>query len=100
LRAFVEKTAASLDKHIHLLIVDLHPPGKRDPLTLAAYECGLSIRAYVVNVAVADPLTDMPLFVEPEKAVDVPLEATYQAAFATLPRRWQRVLEAPAGRLP
>ncbi len=41
-----------------------------------------------------DVLIDMPLFLEPEKAVDVPLEATYNAAFAEVPRRWRRVLES------
>src|SRR5262249_31510031 len=108
-----------LDKRIHLLIVDLFPPGRRDPqgihgeiwdeiagqeyvapkdkpLTLAAYESGLTIRAYVVHAAVGDVLADMPLFLEPEKAVEAPLEATYNAAFAEVPRRWRRVLEAPA----
>jgi hypothetical protein len=118
LRAFVTKAAELLDKQIHLLIIDLHPPGRRDPqgihgeiweeiageeytglkdkpLTLAAYESGLSVRAYVVHVAVGDALVDMPLFLEPGQAVTVPLESTYQAAFAGFPRRWQRVLEAP-----
>jgi hypothetical protein len=119
LRAFVEKAAELLDKRIHLLILDPHPPGRRDPngihgeiwdyfageeyaspadkpLTLAAYDSGLSVRAYVVHVGVGDPLPEMPVFLEPEKAVMVPLEATYQAAFAAVPRRWQRVLETPA----
>jgi hypothetical protein len=116
LRAFVAKAAELLDKQIHLLIVDLHPPGRRDPdgihgeiwqeiagqeytapadkpLTLAAYETGLSVRAYVVHVAVGDAVADMPLFLEPGKAVSVPLEATYQVAHTELPRRWRRVLE-------
>jgi len=119
LRAFVEKAAELLDKSIHLLILDPHPPGRRDPngihgeiwdyfageeyaapadksLTLVAYESGLSVRAYVVPLRVGDALPDMPVFLEPEKAVMVPLEATYQAAFAAVPRRWQRVLETPA----
>lgn len=65
------------------------------PLTLASYDSGLVLRAYVVPVAVGDVLTDMPLFLEPEQAVEVPLEATYQAAFAAVPQRWQRVLDAP-----
>jgi hypothetical protein len=118
LRAFVQKAAELLDKGVHLLIVDLHAPGKRDPdgihgeiwqevagqeyalpanrpLTLAAYETGNALRAYVVQAAVGDPLTDMPLFLEPGKSVEVPLEATYNAAFAEVPRRWRRVLEAP-----
>lgn len=119
LRAFVEKAAELLDKRIHLLILDPHPPGRRDPngihgeiweeiageeyaasadkpLTLAAYESGLSVRAYVAHIRVGDALPDRPVFLEPEKAVMVPLETTYQAAFAALPRRWQRVLETPA----
>jgi hypothetical protein len=118
LPAFVEKAAHLLDRRIHLVILDLFPPGRRDPqgihaeiwedvagqeyvlppdkpLTLASYESGLTIRAYVVQAAVGDALTDMPLFLEPEKAVEVPLEATYNAAFAEVPRRWGRVLEAP-----
>lgn len=117
LRAFVDKAAQLLERGIHLLILDLHPPGRRDPqgihaaiweeiagkrpvlppdkrLTLAAYESGLSIKAYVVHVAVGDVLNDMPVFLEPGQAIDVPLEATYQAAYAEVPRRWRRVLEA------
>jgi hypothetical protein len=119
LRAFVAKAAELLDKRIHLLILDPHPPGRRDPngihgeiweeiageeyvappdkpLTLAAYESGLSVRAYVVHLRVGDALPERPVFLEPDKAVMVPLEATYQSAFAAVPRRWQRVLEMPA----
>jgi hypothetical protein len=118
LRAFVQKAAELLENGIHLLIIDLHPPGRRDPdgihgeiwqeiagqeyaapadkpLTLAAYESGNTVRAYVVPVAVGDALTDMPLFLEPGKAVAIPLEATYNAAFAEVPRRWRRGLEEP-----
>jgi Protein of unknown function (DUF4058) len=116
---FVEKAADLLDKKIHLLILDLHPPGRRDPqgihgaiweditgqeyeapadkpLTLAAYESDLALRAYIVHAAVDDVLTDMPLFLEPRAQVPVPLEATYRSAFAAVPRRWQRVLEIPS----
>ena len=45
--------------------------------------------------AVGQALPDMPLFLEPNGCVMVPLEATYETAFAVLPRRWQTVL-APA----
>jgi hypothetical protein len=101
-----------------LLILDLLPRAKRDPggihgeiwhkiagseydppadkpLTLAAYETGDAVRAYVVSVAVGDNLPDMPLFMAPGKAVAVPLGATYGAAFVDVPRRWRRVLETP-----
>jgi hypothetical protein len=119
LRAFVQKAAELLDHDIHLLIVDAHAPGKPDPdgihgeiwqelagqeytlpsdkpLTLAAYETGGAVRAYVVHLAVGDTLVDMPLFLEPGLAVDVPLETTYNSAFAEMPRRWRVVLEPPS----
>jgi hypothetical protein len=63
------------------------------PLTLAAYECGLSTRAYVEAVAVGDVLPDMPLFLQPGGQVPVPLERTYQTAWVAVPRRWRDVLE-------
>jgi hypothetical protein len=116
LAAFVQKAAELLESGVHLLIVDLYPPGPRDPtgihgtiwqeiageqyvpppgkpLTLAAYDSGISLRTFVEAVAVGDALPEMPLFLEPEHGVMVPLEKTYTAAFATMPRRWRRVLE-------
>jgi hypothetical protein len=115
-RAFVEKSAALLDQGVHLLIIDLHPPTPRDPqgvhgaiwedvsgqeyaapadkpLTLVAYDSALALRAYIEPFAVGDVLRDMPLFLEPGAHVLVPLESTYQSAFAALPRRWRAVLE-------
>jgi hypothetical protein len=42
----------------------------------------------------ADDLIDMPVFLNaPDSFVEIPLEATYQAAWETVPRRWQRVIE-------
>jgi hypothetical protein len=118
-QAFIDKACELLEHRIHLLIVDPFPPGRRDPngvhaaiwqevedaplqlptdkpLTLAAYECDLTTRAYIEPVAVGDLLPDMALFLVPHVYVPVPLEATYQTAFAMMPRRWQRVLEGPA----
>jgi len=115
-RSFVEKAAELLNQHVHLLFIDLLPPGHHDPhgihaaiwddiagqeylppeekpLTLVSYETALTLRAYVRPVAVGDPLPEMPLFLEPNGCVQVPLEATYQTAFALMPRRWRRVLE-------
>jgi len=119
-RAFIEKACELLEHRIHLLILDPFPPGKRDPdgihaaiwgeasddpfalppdkpLTLVAYECGLTTRAYIEPVAAGDPLPDMPLFLEPESYVMVPLEATYAAAWRAVPARWQRVIAPPPG---
>jgi hypothetical protein len=118
LRSFIEKVAAALYRGYHLLVLDLHPPGPRDPqgihgaiweeiadesyeapaakpLTLAAYSAGLAKTAYVQPIAVRDPQPDMPLFLRPEAYLNVPLEATYQAAWQGMPQRWQRVLEGP-----
>jgi Protein of unknown function (DUF4058) len=115
-RAFLSKAWELLEHRIHLLLVDPFPPGRRDPngihaaiweevedasftlppdkpLTLAAYECDLTTRAYIEPIAVGDPLPDMPLFLVPNGCVKVPLEATYQTAFAVLPIRWRSVLE-------
>jgi len=116
LRAFLDKAGELLEHRIHLLIIDLFPPTRRDPrgihaaiweavkeelfepppgeaLTLAAYECGLTTKDHVEPVAVGKALPDMPLFLESEVHILVPLENTYNAAWQALPRRWQAVLE-------
>ena len=116
LRSFVEKAVEALYRGYHLLIIDLFPPTPRDPqgihgaiwaeisdepfelpagepLTLAAYSAGPVKRAWVEPTAVGRTLIDMPLFLEPEIYVNAPLEATYQAAYRGVPRRWKQVLE-------
>ncbi len=70
MQAFVAKACEFLEHRIHMLIVDIEP------------------------IAVGDELPEMPLFVEPESHILVPLERTYQASFAGIPQRWRRVLEA------
>jgi hypothetical protein len=118
-QAFINKACELLEYGIHLLIIDPFPPGPRDPngvhaaiwqevqedefqlpadksLTLVSYECALTTRAYIEPVAVGDVLPNMPLFLEPNGCIMVPLESTYQTAYAVLPRRWQQVLEAPS----
>ena len=112
----MDKACELLEARIHLLILDPFPPGPRDPegvhaaiwgevqdepfplpadkpLTLVAYACGLTTRAYIQPVAVGDALPDMPLFLEPDACVPVSLEVTYQGAFHVLPARWRTVLE-------
>lgn len=115
LRSFVEKTAQLLDQRIHLLILDLHRPGNFDPqgihgaiweeiaqpwtapadrpLTLVGYESALTVRAFVQPLAVGEMLIDMPLYLEPDGYVLVPLETTYSRAFEALPKRWRSVVE-------
>lgn len=118
---FVEKVVWFLRHDVHLLILDLLPPTRRDPrgvhaaiweavtnqsfeppadkpLTLAAYERepGVATRAYVEPVAVGDALPEMPLFLIPGGHVLVPLGSTYQTAWESVPLRWRRVVEGGA----
>jgi hypothetical protein len=115
--SFLDKIAELLEQRVRWLVLDLHPPGPRDPqgihgaiwedltgesytaaadqpLTFVAYESAATIRAYVQGVAVGDSLIDMPLFLEPSAHVPVPLESTYQRAFAALPHRWRQVVQS------
>jgi hypothetical protein len=105
-----------LTHQIHLLIIDLQPASPRDPqgihgriweevageeyrrpadkpLTLAAYESGARVRAFIEPVSVGDTLIDMPLFLERGRHVLVPLEEAYRIAFNSVPWRWRTVLE-------
>jgi hypothetical protein len=118
LRTFVDKAASALYRGYHLLIVDLQPPGPRDPngihgaiweeiadasfrlpadkpLTLVSYSAGSKKRAYIEPVAVGDMLPDRPLFLRPGVHIPVPLEETYQTAWQNVPQRWRQVLEPP-----
>jgi hypothetical protein len=117
LLAFVRKAVEILKGRIHLLIVDLFPPGPRDPqgihkaiwdefidsdfalppdkpLTLAAYIAGEWPEGFVEPTAVGLRLPDMPLFLTPDVYVPVPLEATYQSAWEAVPSFWRDVLTA------
>jgi hypothetical protein len=121
LRAFVEKSANLVRQGIHLLVIDLLPPGKRDPqgihkaiwdelgeedfelppdkpLTLAAYDAGPPCVAYVEPVAVGDGLPPMPLFLKPELYVPAPLEPTYQGTWEAFPAPLKGLLETPVPR--
>jgi hypothetical protein len=116
LRSFVEKAVDFLRQGVHLLIVDLFPPSARDPqgihkaiwdeieeqpfelppdkpLTLAAYVATLPKTAFVEPVGVGDVLPDMPAYLDPDSYVPVPLEATYQATWASCPEDMRAVVE-------
>jgi hypothetical protein len=115
---FAAKAVDGLDAGVHLLVVDLFPPGPQDPhsmhgavlrrlgqadepydvpvgepLTLASYAAGSQVEVYLEHVAVGAVLPDMPLFVRPDRYVHVPLEATYEAAYRGMPEFWRDVVE-------
>ena len=112
---FVRKAAEFLSHEIHILILDLQPPSARDPqgihgaiwdevagqeyarptdkpLTLASYESGARVCAFIEPVQIGDSLISMPLFLSPGRYVAVPLEETYRVAFDSVPRRWRSIL--------
>jgi hypothetical protein len=63
-----------------------------EPLTLVSYDSSDPVRAFIETLAVGDPLPEMPLYLAPEFYIRLPLEAMYQAAWDTVPARWQRVI--------
>jgi hypothetical protein len=121
LRAFVEKSIECLRQGVNLLVIDVLPPTPRDPqgmykaiwdeideepfelsldkpLTLAAYVAGDLLigrepTAYVEWLGVGDVLPDMPAYLDGRGYVPVPLEATYQAAWATCPADLRELVE-------
>jgi hypothetical protein len=125
--SFVKKSLELLRNGVNLLVVDLLPPTTRDPngihraiwedytfqdpfeppagkpLTLAAYVAGdamnmIETRAYVEPVGPGDVLPDMPAYLDLTHYVPIPLEATYQAAWATCPADMRYLVEH--GKLP
>ena len=117
LRAFMDKAVQFLHAGIHLLVVDLFPPGPRDPrgihkvlwdefieneytlppdkpLTMVSYIGGEVPEAFIDPTAVGELLPDMPLFLSPEVYISVPLESTYETAWEAMPAFWRNVLTA------
>lgn len=116
-RDLLEKIGRLLAQGVHLLILDPFPPTKRDPngihgallkdidgsryplpkaepLTFVSYEADPNDDFYadVKHLAVGDPLPDMPVFLESDGCVMVPLEETYQSAWQAVPQRWRLVV--------
>ncbi|MBI4606207.1 MAG: DUF4058 family protein [Planctomycetes bacterium] len=121
LERFLTKAQSALKQHVHLLVVDVHPPGRLDPqgihgalwaalaqpppdlprdrpLLAAAYEADIEITAYVEPFRVGEQLPEMPLFLGDEGHVPLPLEPSYMEAFRGVPSYWrERVERVEAG---
>jgi hypothetical protein len=112
----VQKVLGALEKRVHVLVIDLLPPRKNDPygihgavwqhfdadpyeppegqpLTLSSYLAEPIPVAYVEPVGVGDVLIDMPLFLDVDTCVNVPLESTYMATYRGVPDRWRVIIE-------
>ena len=120
---FVGKVQSAMAAGVHVLVVDLFPPGRHDPsglhgaiwahfgdpaeviepglpLTLASFVAAEGRRlpeAYIEAIAVGSPIPEMPLFLETDSYVNVPLGPSYEAAVRGLPGFWREVLEGPRG---
>ncbi len=117
--SFVEKAVEFLRNGIHVLMIDPFPPGLRDPqglaqaiwdgvdgealagrpsadrpLSVAAFDAGETLTAYVEPIAVGEPWPETPLFLAPGWYVNIPLEQTYMASWAETPEPI-RALVAP-----
>jgi hypothetical protein len=121
-REFVGKAVDFLRRGIHLLVVDPFPPGPQDPqslhkliwdefdaevpfelpsdepLLLASYRAAVPIveltpEAYIEPLGVGAPLPDMPVWLDADLYVNVPLEPTYLAAWNTCPADFRLLVE-------
>jgi len=119
IRSFIRKVADFIDQGVHVLILDLFPPGPRDPngihplitaeiggpafqlgsnvlLTFVSYLAIQQVSAYLRTASVGENVPEMPLFLTPERYVSIPLAPLYDAAFQNLPQRWRDIIAPPA----
>ena len=117
---FVDKAVAALQSGYHLVVVDLLPPRQSDPaglasavweemggrrfdrpagkpLSAASFRVADRVRCYAEPFAPGEGVPVLPLFYDPDWYVNLPLEATYAAAYEGVPRRWKRVIESGLG---
>jgi hypothetical protein len=118
MREFVTKSVQFLKAGVHLMVIDLFPPSPRDPFglhkaiwdelqeepfeipkehraCLVGYDAGDPITAYIETVGLGQPLPEMPLFLEPQEHILVPLEETYETAWRMTPEAIHELIEDP-----
>ena len=67
-------------------------------MTLASYVAERLPQAYLEHLAVGSPLIEMPLFLDPDRYINLPLESTYHAAYCGMPAFWRDVLDGKQAR--
>lgn len=114
---FIDKALELIEAKVHLLLIDVLPRTKRDPdgihpaiweniideysgchgdgrLSSVAYEVfGGGVNSYCETYSVGSKLPNMPLFLDEDAQVPVPLEQSYLAAFQAVPSKWRKVIE-------
>ena len=116
---FAERTIESIETGVHLLLIDLFPPTlfapqglyaairkmrkeedaetrKVKPLNLISYKNGTIPTAIVEPTAVNTPFVDMPIFLNEDQYIPIPLESTYQSSWKTFPEFWKQVVKSPS----
>ena len=117
---FVRKAVDLLVKGVNLLVVDLFPPTAHDPqgvykliwdevrdepfalppdkpLVLASCTGEPAPTAYVQPVGVGDPLPSMPLFLDEQRYIPAPLDATYAQTWEDYPADFRDDVLHPGG---
>jgi len=120
LRSFVEEATDLLKRGVNLLLIDPIPPGSNEPrgihgaiwqehdqgafelppdkpLLVVTYEVQPRLTAFIESVAVDDRLPDVPLFLERQGCITVPLEETYEKTWRALPLEIRTLVEYPPG---
>jgi hypothetical protein len=114
---FRDKIQHLTERGIQILIVDLFPPGtfdpegiprglqiesdsvvpattKEEPLSFTSLRVSDHVSGFVELSAVGQNVPTMPLFLNSERYVNVPLNESYEQAWTSLPRPWQEILES------
>jgi hypothetical protein len=113
---FLDKLETALRHGIHVVLVDLFPPGAADPqglhgefwdrlggdvepvtakepLRVVSYVADVPATAFVEPLAVGQALPSIPLFLTSDRYVRMPLETTYQTTWAGTPGKYRTLLE-------
>ena len=113
---FREKVHFLIERGIQILIIDLFPPGtfdpegisrglqiesesivprttKDEPLSFISLRVSDHVSGFVELGSVGKDAPTMPLFLNSERYVNVPLNDSYAEAWTSLPRPWQELLE-------
>jgi hypothetical protein len=113
---FSEKVVRALWQNVSVMVVDIHVPGVHDqagmhgdiwlsfddepyelpgglPYTVASYVAPPPPATYIEHFAVGSLLPEMPLFLNPDRYVNIPLELTYMMAWQGMPGFWREILE-------
>jgi hypothetical protein len=114
---FVKKVEEALLAGIHVVVIDVLPPGKHDPAGIQGCVAGsmgnpvedippdraLGFVSYAVDLfevvayreqrAVGEELPEMPLFLTSDQYINLPLAPCYQQTVEGMPPFWREVLE-------